>query len=416
MYSTEKIFAPRTRGKEISGRAVQKRNSFSMGWAPTQKLLQESIVQQLDALQALDQLAPLTAAKEHLPGDIINILECLRKADNIPFNQLYSLAEDCTDRYYMKVIQTLTCLMKNSFHDRQLVLVNTARVLKFLSKYHNLPDHFHSLKTTLQAEFELLKTTTSKNIQSINEAVESQQAYTTVLYGHINTLYTKLVHLDKQVQIHCIYPHPQSDVIQLNTPDYDPDIDEDPDPVTDVQPLNAKSGKEDTSRGTPKSEDHNTISSTTNRPKHQPSEVSPDINNNEHNNIEQHRAEHPSNYHPQLEDIPELETDEENWDESQFDDTELLYNHNSTEESDRIYHEYSAYFEKVEDQEYNPYHTAQGVKYHIPELDYYPTNKQAKQYQRQQNQNVYLPPPPLSKTYVHGMVEAEAQVEAQTVW
>ena len=41
-----------------------------------EKLLQESFIEQLDALQSLDQLAPLTAAKEHLPGDIINILEC----------------------------------------------------------------------------------------------------------------------------------------------------------------------------------------------------------------------------------------------------------------------------------------------------------------------------------------------------
>ena len=141
-------------------------------WAglPPEKLLQESFLQQLDAIQALDQLAQLTAAKEHLPGDIINILSHLGKADNIPFNQLYSLVEDCADRYYMKVIQTLTHLMKNSFHDRQLILINTARVLKFLesyasrqtklwkvlSKYHNLPDHFRDLKTTLQTEFELL--------------------------------------------------------------------------------------------------------------------------------------------------------------------------------------------------------------------------------------------------------------------
>ena len=137
-------------------------------WAglPPEKLLHESFIEQLDALQSLDQLAPLTAAKEHLPGDIINILELLGKADNIPFNQLYNLAEDCADRYYTKVIQTLTRLMKNSFHDRQLVLVNTAGVLKFLesyttqqtklwkvlSKYHNLRDHFHDFKTTLQAE------------------------------------------------------------------------------------------------------------------------------------------------------------------------------------------------------------------------------------------------------------------------
>ena len=140
-----------------------------------------------------------------------------------------------------------------------------------LSKYHNLPDHFHDLKTTLQAEFDLLKTATSKNIQNIHEVVQSQQAYMTVLSGHINTLSTKLVHLDRQVQIHCIYPHPQLDVIQLNAPDYDPDIDGDPDPVTDVQPLNAKSGQEDMSTGTPKSEDHTTIPPITNRCEHQPS-------------------------------------------------------------------------------------------------------------------------------------------------
>ena len=70
-----------------------------------EKLLQESFIEQLDALQSLDQLALLTAAKEHLPTDIINILELLGKADNIPFNQLYNLAEDCADRYYTKVIK-----------------------------------------------------------------------------------------------------------------------------------------------------------------------------------------------------------------------------------------------------------------------------------------------------------------------
>ena len=248
LYVTQpKRFLPLAQEAKKSVEEFQKEEIMSQ-WArlPPEKLLQESFIEQLDALQSLDQFAPLTAAKEHLPGDIINILELLGKADNIPFNQLYNLAEDCTDRYYIKVIQTLTRLMKNSFHDRQLVLDNTARVLKFLesytarqtklwkvlSKYHNLPDHFHSLKTTLQAEFNLLKQVTSKNIQNIHEVVQSQQAYMTVLSGHINTLYTKLAHLDKQVQILCLYPHPQSDVIQLNAPDYDPDIDRDLDMTT----------------------------------------------------------------------------------------------------------------------------------------------------------------------------------------
>ena len=86
-------------------------------WAglPPENLLQESFMEQLDALQSLDQIALLTAAKDDLPGDTINILELLGKADNIPFNQLCNLAEDCTDRYYTKVIKTFTCLLKNSF-------------------------------------------------------------------------------------------------------------------------------------------------------------------------------------------------------------------------------------------------------------------------------------------------------------
>ena len=129
-----------------------------------------------------------------------------------------------------------------------------------LSKYHSLPDHFHDLKTTLQAEFDLLKEATLENKENIQEAVQSQQAYTTTLYGHINSLYTKLAQLDKQVQTHCLYPHPQSDVVQLNAPYYDPDIDGQPDPVIDLQLPNAEGVKEDTMPNTTNSEQHTALS------------------------------------------------------------------------------------------------------------------------------------------------------------
>ena len=142
--------------------------------------------------------------------------------------------------------------MKNSFHDRQLILINTARVLKFLesyasrqtklwkvlSKYHNLPDHFHDLKTTLQTKFELLKTATSKNVQNLQEMVQAQQTCMTVLSGHIAALHTKLAHLDKQIQIHCIYPHPQLDAVQFNAPDYDQYIDGEFNPTNAIQSSN----------------------------------------------------------------------------------------------------------------------------------------------------------------------------------
>ena len=90
-----------------------KKEQDASNWAgiPHENLLQESFVEQLNSLQTLEQLVPLKAAKEHLPQDIINILELLGKAVNITFNQMYSLAEDCADRYYTKVIKTLTQLL-----------------------------------------------------------------------------------------------------------------------------------------------------------------------------------------------------------------------------------------------------------------------------------------------------------------
>ena len=70
-------------------------------WAgiPQEQLLNQSFNDQLNSIQILEQLAPLQLAKEHLPTDIINILERLGKADNIPFNQLYYIAKNCVDCY-----------------------------------------------------------------------------------------------------------------------------------------------------------------------------------------------------------------------------------------------------------------------------------------------------------------------------
>ena len=122
-------------------------------------------------MQILEQLAPLQLAKEHLPSDIIDILERLGKVDNIPFNQFYYIAENCVDRYYSKVIQTFVFIIKREFTNRQTLLINTAHSLKFLEeytdrqaqiwkvlhKYQNLPDnvedlhfHFNSFKSSIE--------------------------------------------------------------------------------------------------------------------------------------------------------------------------------------------------------------------------------------------------------------------------
>ena len=97
-------------------------------WAriPREQLLNQSFTDQLNSIQILEQLAPLQLPKEHLPGDIVDILERLGKADNIPFNQLYYIAENCTDCYYSKIIETFISILKCQFADHQLLLVNTA--------------------------------------------------------------------------------------------------------------------------------------------------------------------------------------------------------------------------------------------------------------------------------------------------
>ena len=106
-------------------------------WAgiPHEKLLNQFFRDQLNSIQILEQLASLELVKQHLPADIIDILVCLGKADNIPFNQLYYIAEKCTDRYYTKVIETFVSIIKRQFADQQLLLVNTAHCLKFLEEY-----------------------------------------------------------------------------------------------------------------------------------------------------------------------------------------------------------------------------------------------------------------------------------------
>ena len=100
-----------------------------------EQLLNQSFTDQLNSIQILEQLAPLQLAKEHLPADIIDILERLGKLFNIPFNQLYYVAENCADRYYTNVIETFVAIIKRQFTDRQLLLVNTACCLKFLEEY-----------------------------------------------------------------------------------------------------------------------------------------------------------------------------------------------------------------------------------------------------------------------------------------
>ena len=211
-----------------------------------EQLLNQSFNDQLNSSQILEQLAPLQLAKEHLPGNIVDILERLGKADNIPFNQLCYIAENRANRYYSKVIETFVALLKCQFADRQLLLVNTARSLKFLEEYadqqaliwkifqkhENIPDniqdlHFHidDFKTNIEKEFSLLKEATHKNVENFQSSLNLQQTYSAALCSRVNNIYNKLGEIQQQLP-HSAQHMNTGDVIQIEVPDFDPNIDE----------------------------------------------------------------------------------------------------------------------------------------------------------------------------------------------
>ena len=204
------------------------------------------------------------------------------------------------------------------------------KLWKVLSKYDKLPDHFHDLQTTLQTEFNLLKRATSKNIKNLHEAINLQKMYTTSLCSHINTIYTKLVLLEEQIQTHCLYPHSQTDAVQINTPEYDSDIDGHKD-IQPQAPSHAENTDEDSAPVTANSEEYSTLPQDSSRFESQSESVQNPAEYSPHQDTEQFREQHEDRQRSQLEDLPELE--DEDWEDGQFTDADLIDHHNTKTES-----------------------------------------------------------------------------------
>ena len=157
--------------KKLAKRIKAEEEALQWSGIPFEQLLNNSFTEQLNCIQSLQQIAPLPSAKHHLLQDIITILERLGKVENTPFDKLYYLTENCADHYYSCVIKTFVKIIKWSATDRQIVLVNTARALKYLEnfgqrqlqlftvleKYHLVPDNLENL----QSQFSFLKEATS---------------------------------------------------------------------------------------------------------------------------------------------------------------------------------------------------------------------------------------------------------------
>ena len=360
-------------------------------WAgiPREQLLNQSFNNQLNSIQILEQLAPLQLTKDHLPGDIIDILERLGKADNIPHNQLYYIAENCADRYYSKVIETFVLLLKWQFADRQLPLINTARSLKFLkeytdrqaliwkifSKHENIPDdisdlhlHIDNFKINIQKEFNFLKEATHKNVENFQTSLNLQQTYSAALGSHINNIYHKISEIQQQL------PHPTQhmntgDVIQIDALEFDPDFDGGPSTKEHKEIQGSDSSIQHLLGESKKSEAPalpQQVAEEVEWPDAVPVEIPPQTAQDDHN-IQASPTRHKTNYS----EIPHLESDIDE-EEGQFEDIQTYLNHHNTyQESQNICKEYRKRLLDLDDERYYRdidcmYETYGQTRDHIP--------------------------------------------------
>ena len=107
-----------------------------------------------------------------------------------------------------------------------------AQIWKIFQKHQTILDdiqdlhfHFNDFKNGIEKEFALLKEATWKNVGNFQSSLNLQQTYSASLCSHVNNIYNKLVELQQQIQHHD--PHMNfGDMIQIEEPDFNPDIDD----------------------------------------------------------------------------------------------------------------------------------------------------------------------------------------------
>ena len=273
--------------------------------------------------------------------------------------------------------------------DRQLLLVNTARSLKFLEDYpdwqaqiwkifqrhQTIPDniqdlHFYidNFKSNIEKEFALLKEATHKNIENFQSALNLQQTYSTALCSHVNNIYNKLAEIQQQLPHSSLHMN-IGDVIQIEAPGFDPDIDEALPTSTDQGTTDPETQGSVTS--TPKPTEK-MVECKTPAPSHQevdtqetdwPDTIPVEIPPQPSQHIEQSIPTLPTQCIIDLAGVPQLE---ENSEEEQYQDLQtFLTHHNTYKESQHICRDYRArllqlvndrYYQEI-DRAYQTYET-----------------------------------------------------------
>ena len=107
-----------------------------------------------------------------------------------------------------------------------------AQIWKIFQKHQMILDdiqdlhlHFDNFKNGIEKEFAFLKEATLKNVGNFQSSLSLQQTYSASLCSHVNNIYNKLVELQQQIQHRDPHMNP-GDTIQIEVPDFDPDIDD----------------------------------------------------------------------------------------------------------------------------------------------------------------------------------------------
>ena len=279
----------------------------------------------------------------------------------------------------MKVIETFVSIIKRQFVNHQLFLVNTAQCLKFLEdyadhlsqiwkifhKHHTIPEdlqdlhfHFDDFKNSLEKDFKFLKEATSQNIQNFQTLLNLQQMYSSSLCSHVNNIYNKLSELQRQIQNHHTHKNP-GDTVQIEAPDFNPDIDRVSLSSTDKNPndLTAQGTPSLTPAFTELEGDSPTTAITIQQftsqemdwPDAIPVQI-PWVSSSTFQPEEQETTSSQARHHSKSFKIPDLE---DNLEEEQFADLESYLAHNNAyEASQHLHQEYRSRLHDLDDDQY----------------------------------------------------------------
>ena len=224
------------------------------------------------------------------------------------------------------------------YADRQVLIWQIFR------KHKNIPDDIHDLhlhiddfKTNIKQELKFLKEATHKNVKNFQTPLNLQQTYSVALCSHVNNIYHKILEIQQQLP-HSIQHMNTGDVIQIEAPDFDPDIDK----GLSTQEHQQAQGSAAIQQSIDKSDEHKAPALSQRDIEEVdwrdvvPVKIPPQPDQDDEQNI----PVLPARCETNLIDIPQLESDLEE-EEQQFEDLQTyLTHHNTFQESQNIRKEY----------------------------------------------------------------------------